>query len=117
MKTDTKFNKQKFLDKIKNYSDKQLLVEGFTIEEKIYFYKFVITSLKYKNEGICIILWMHISNCLLYQIEYLFPELLLYKPEGKPKGKPKADYWFNTKEERITVLNKIIRDLKAQINK
>lgn len=112
MKTDTKFNKKQFINKIENYSNEQLLDEGFTIKEKIHLYKFVITVLKENlNEGICVIIWMNINNLAMSQTQYLFPELYSHKPEDKQNGK----YWFDTKEERIDVLNKIIKDLKAQL--
>ena len=94
-----------------NLSEK--LKTGLTPQEKIDCYEEAIDKIKYQDlTGICSAL----SRCFLdrhryggySQIHTLFPELIKHKPIKKEE----TDYWFNSTEERIEVLNKLIEEQK-----
>ena len=94
-----------------NLSEK--LKTGLTPQEKIDCYEFVLR--KYKkfgyDSGICLALEMQFKYWYTYSgghIRKLFPEFYKLKPINKGD----KDYWFNSTEERIQVLNKLIEEQK-----
>jgi len=92
-----------------NLSEK--LKTGLTPQEKIDCYEYAIKRIKVADAGIC------------YELLYCFFELELITSENiyklfpefaklKPINKGDYDFWFNSTEERIQVLNKLIEDQK-----
>jgi len=94
-----------------NLSEK--LKTGLTPQEKIDCYFNVLSKYKYSDYGlgICLALEMEFKYWYNYSgghIRKLFPELYKLKPIYKLSG----NYWFNSTEERIQVLNKLIEEQK-----
>ena len=92
-----------------NLSEK--LKTGLTPKEKIDCYEQAISEIYFHSQGICLELYYCFDNPfgVSYQdIKKLFPEFA----KLKPKNRTYKDYWFNSTEERIQVLNKLIEEQK-----
>ena len=92
-----------------NLSEK--LKTGLTPKEKIDCYEYAKREIYDDCQGICLELHFCFTNPfgVSYQdIKKLFPEFA----KLKPKNRTYKDYWFNSTEERIQVLNKLIEEQK-----
>jgi len=92
-----------------NLSEK--LKTGLTPQEKIDCYEYAIKRIKVADAGICYELlycFFELELITSENIYKLFPEFAKLKPINKGDD----DFWFNSTEERIQVLNKLIEDQK-----
>lgn len=89
-----------------NLSEK--LKTGLTPQEKIDCYRKAIIGLGCSDCGICYELSILFSGLGAdeKEISYLFPELSKFRPKYKRRN----TFWFNSTEERIQVLNKLIEE-------
>lgn len=87
------------------------LKTGLTPQEKIDCYEKAIDELKLEGRPICYVLMECFEDVLSVKMVHickLFPEFYLLKPISRD-----AHYeWFNSTEERIQVLNKLIEEQK-----
>lgn len=90
----------------------QVYIELAKPEERIKIYRLAILILKDKEApGLCDTTYRIIN--ILYNVRidtYSARILLSLFPELKPYHKPNTMYWFNSRNERINALNKIIKD-------
>jgi len=92
-----------------NLSEK--LKTGLTPQEKIDCYEYAIKRIKVADAGICYELlycFFELELITSENIYKLFPEFAKLKPINIGDD----DFWFNSTEERIQVLNKLIEEQK-----
>lgn len=87
-----------------------------TKEQKLQCYKGALKIIKKKSKfyGLCDCLEDELSKIIKNQIFYNYSMVLEYFPEFlayKPMNAGEYDFWFESNEQRVEVLNNIINEL------